>query len=98
LRTGIWVLTRNTAGLPTTYVLNGSADAVNPNLPSPVGQSAAGHWAGTGNAGTTGTTGTTAVVLPDNAYFFYKRVGTGYGVPYSTLLGGAQSSLFTAGA
>lgn len=89
LRTGIWVLTRNTAGLPTTYVLNGSADAVNPSPPSPVGQSAAGHWAGTGNAGTT------AVVLPDNAYFFYKRVGTGYDVLYGTLLGGDQSSLFT---
>jgi hypothetical protein len=93
LRTGIWVLTRNTAGQPTTYVLNGSADAVNPGQPSPVGQSAAGHWAGTGNA--IGNAGTTAVVLPDNAYFFYKRVGTGYDVLYGTLLGGTQSSLFT---
>ena len=93
LRTGIWVLTRNTAGLPTTYVLNGSADAVSPAQPLPVGQNAAGHWAGTNNAA--GNAGVTAVVLPDNAYFFYKRVGTGYDVLYGTLLGGAQSSLFT---
>ena len=89
LRTGIWVLTRHTTGQPTTYVLDGSADAVNLAPPLPVGQSAAGHWAPAGSSADL-----TAVVLPDNAYFFYKRVGTGYDVLYGTLLGGALSSLF----
>lgn len=90
-RTGIWMLTRNGSGSPTTYVLDGGADGPNSVQPSPTQQSAAGYWRGTTNTGA--NTAVTAVVLPDNSYFFYKRVGTGYDVLYGTLLTSASSSV-----
>ena len=90
-RTGIWMLTRNGSGSPTTYVLDGGADGPNSVQPAPVQQSAAGYWRGTTNTGA--NTAVTAVVMPDNSYFFYKRVGTGYDVLYGTLLTSAGSSV-----
>lgn len=92
-RTGIWVLTRNAYGPSTTYVLNGAADVGGSGPPSAVGQKAAGYWTGTTNL--VGSSDFTAVVLPDNAYFFYRLVGIGYDVLYGTFVGGELSSLST---
>ena len=92
-RTGIWVLTRNSAGPPNTYTLDGTADVGDSGPPSAVGQRAAGYWSGTTNL--VGSSDLTAVVLPDNAYFFYRPVGIGYDVLYGTFVGGELSSLST---
>lgn len=90
-RTGIWVLTRSGSGPATTYTLDGGADGPNTQPPAATQQSAAGYWQGTTN--TTGNTAVNAVVLPDNSYFFYKRVGIGYDVLHGTLLTSASSSV-----
>ena len=90
-RTGIWIMTRQNSGPLTTYVLEGAADRPNATPPSPTQQSAAGYWVGTSNA--SGNTAINAVVLPDNSYFIYKRVGIGYDVLYGTLLTSPNSSV-----
>lgn len=90
-RSGIWLLTRNSTGPASTFVLEGKADGPNTPLPSPTAQSAAGNWTGTVSG--TGATSVSAAVLPDGGYFFYRPIGAGYDALYGTLLVAPGSSL-----
>ena len=54
-RTGIWMLTRNGSGNPTTYTLDGNADRPNSSQPA-TQQYPAGVWEGTTGAGASART------------------------------------------
>lgn len=89
-KTGIWMLTKNTGTTLNTFVLDGVLVAGSSSTPATTQQVAAGFWK---SATSDGLTDLYAMVLPDNSYFFYKRVGGGYDALYGNLLVATGTSI-----
>lgn len=89
-KTGLWMLTRSTTTSLNTFVLDGVLVAGSTSTPATTQQVAAGFWK---SATSTGASDVFAMVLPDNSYFMYKRVGGGYDALYGNLIVASGTSI-----
>lgn len=91
-KTGIWMFTRSSTTTLNTYVLDGVLVAGSTSTPATTQQVAAGFWK---SSTSTSSGDVFAMVLPDNSYFFYKRVGGGYDALYGNLVVATGTSILS---
>src|SRR5450830_1776948 len=91
-KTGLWMFTRSSTTALNTYVLDGVLVAGSTTTPATTQQVAAGFWK---SSTSTSSGDVYAMVLPDNSYFFYKRVGGGYDALYGNLVVATGTSILS---